>query len=77
MWSKNTNGPTLRHFALGSTRPTVNPPRSCRRGVKNWGMACSSYPVFNSVNNPRAVRKREAASGSSSLIRNFSGPSIA
>src|SRR5574338_1731294 len=31
MWSKNTNGPTLRAAAWGSTRPTSKPPRSRRR----------------------------------------------
>src|SRR6516225_3205745 len=34
MWSKNTNGPTLRRLANGSTRPTSKPPRSrCRASI--------------------------------------------
>src|SRR5687768_7936646 len=30
MWSKKMNGPTIRCFANGSTRPTSKPPRSRR-----------------------------------------------
>ncbi len=37
MWSKKTNGPTIRRWAWGRTRPTSNPPRSFRR----WSMTTS------------------------------------
>src|SRR5688500_10631836 len=53
MWSKNTNGPTMRRLAKGSTRPTSNPPRSRRR----WLMTISIMvkPLNHAADPYRAV----------------------
>src|SRR3954469_23107527 len=47
--SKNTNGPTMRRFAKGSTRPTSKPPRSRRRASMTRSIMGLPLPLKKSL----------------------------